>query len=161
MRDANAEQTNCINGTLITRPFWCHWWAEEGSHDCYNANLKYQQRTGNDRALIVIKAILPADLPPHSQEGEVVSLPPGFAYNFLLKKHLATVVTPAILRQREQQHTAVARQQQLNTQKQRIEHTTLPFNLMVNHDGQAQGAITARQILQKLALTIGAVDRTN
>ena len=68
------------------------------------------------------------------------------------------MATPGILRQREQQHTAVARQQQLNTQKQRIEHTTLPFNLMVNHAGQAQGAITARQILQKLALTIGAVD---
>ena len=88
----------------------------------------------------MIKVILLADLPPHGQQGEVVSLPPGFAYNFLLKKHLAAVATPAILRQREQQHT------------------TLPFNLMVNHAGQAQGEITARQILQKLALTIGAVD---
>lgn len=85
----------------------------------------------------MIKVILLADLPPHGQQGGVVNLSPGFAYSFLTKKKLSG---SGYLRQREQQHT------------------TLPFNLMFNHAGQAQGAITARQILQKLALTIGAVD---
>jgi large subunit ribosomal protein L9 len=92
--------------------------------------------------------------------GEVKNVADGYARNYLLPRKLAIPATPAALKQAEVRAQAAARQQEkidqsAQSQANKLEGKTLTIKARVGEQGRLFGSVTAADIAEALAATLG------
>jgi len=103
-----------------------------------------------------VRLILRDDVPKLGDAGDVVSVRPGYARNFLLPKGLAIVATEARVRELEHHRRAiaerVARQMRaMQAEKEKFDGQKLSFEVRVGEEGRLFGSVTALHIAEQLA----------
>jgi large subunit ribosomal protein L9 len=111
-----------------------------------------------------VKVILREDVPRLGDAGEVVSVRPGFARNFLLPKGKAILATESSVKALDHHKRVitekVAREKKgFEAEKQRIEALALEIDVQVGEEGKLFGSVTAVQIAELLAAQGVEVDR--
>jgi large subunit ribosomal protein L9 len=111
-----------------------------------------------------IKVILREDVPRLGDAGEVVSVRPGFARNFLLPQGKAILATESSVKALEHHQRVigekVAREKKaLEGEKSRLEAIALEIAVNVGEEGKLFGSVTAAQIAELLAAKGVQVDR--
>ena len=92
--------------------------------------------------------------------GEVKNVADGYARNYLLPRRLAIAATPAALKQAESRAAAAAKQQAkiddaAQSQANRLEGKTLTVPARVGEQGRLYGSVTASDIAEAIAKTLG------
>lgn len=103
-----------------------------------------------------VRLILRDDVPKLGDAGDVVTVRPGYARNFLLPKGLAIVATEARVRELEHHRRAiaerVARQMRaMQAEKKKFDGQKLSFEVRVGEEGRLFGSVTALHIAEQLA----------
>jgi large subunit ribosomal protein L9 len=103
-----------------------------------------------------MQVILKQRLEHLGQPGEVVTVKPGYARNYLIPKGLAYEATDANLRriERERAHLKKRADADLEAARERaavIEGTSVTFSARAGEEGRLFGSITAADISEKLA----------
>ena len=99
------------------------------------------------------------------QEGQVVSVAPGYARNYLLPRKLARLATEGVLKQVRAEEAAKARQQRLLEKRleelaERLAGVEVHFAARVGEDERMYGSITTQDIASALEKLVGEpVDR--
>ena len=111
-----------------------------------------------------VKVILSEDVPRLGDAGEVVSVRPGFARNFLLPQGKAILATQASVNALEHHQRVIGDKQarekkSLQAEKSRIEGVVLEIAVRVGDEGKLFGSVTAAQIAELLAAKGVTVDR--
>jgi large subunit ribosomal protein L9 len=102
-----------------------------------------------------LKLILREDVPNLGQRGEVVSVRPGFARNFLLPQGLAAEATDANMRKLEDERRrgeARSKKEYLEAKRRasQLEPVSLTFEARAGDEGKLFGSITTGDIAEKL-----------
>jgi large subunit ribosomal protein L9 len=102
-----------------------------------------------------VKIILRQDVPTLGGEGDVVSVRPGYARNYLLPKGLAFEATAAAMRQIEEERRRVearAKRDYLEARRRaaQLEGVSLTFHARAGEEGKLFGSITAADIADRL-----------
>jgi large subunit ribosomal protein L9 len=102
-----------------------------------------------------VSVILRQDVPKLGAEGEVVSVRPGYARNYLLPRGFAYEATEANLRRLEQERQraeARARRDYLEARRQasRLEDVSLTFHARAGEESKLFGSITSADIAERL-----------
>lgn len=112
-----------------------------------------------------MKVILLQDVPGKGKAGEIREVPKGYARNYLLPRGLASVATPAVMKQveatlqRRKLEESVDRQKLLELAQQ-IEAKEVHFKARGGGGGRLFGSITAADISEELSRIVGsAVDK--
>jgi large subunit ribosomal protein L9 len=92
--------------------------------------------------------------------GEVKNVADGYARNYLLPRKIAIQATPAALKQAETRANAAAKQQEkidqsAQGQAKKLEGKTLTIKARVGEQGRLFGSVTASDIAEALASTLG------
>src|SRR5215510_3902855 len=103
-----------------------------------------------------VKVILREDVPRLGDAGEVVSVRPGFARNFLLPQGKAILATKASVDALEHHQRVIGEKQArekktLLAEKARVEGLVLSIAVQVGEEGKLFGSVTAAQITELLA----------
>jgi large subunit ribosomal protein L9 len=111
-----------------------------------------------------VKVILREDIARLGDAGEVVSVRPGFARNFLLPQGKAILATESSMKALDHHQRVisekVAREKKaLEGEKSRIEALSLEIAVQVGEEGKLFGSVTAAQIAELLAAQGVSVDR--
>ena len=111
-----------------------------------------------------VKLILREDVPKLGNAGEVVSVKPGYARNFLIPKGKAMLATESRVKELEHQKRMIADRmakelKDLEALKQKIESTALAFIAQAGEEGKLFGSITAAQLAEQLGEKGLEVDR--
>ena len=111
-----------------------------------------------------VKVILREDVPRLGDAGEVVSVRPGFARNFLLPQGKAILATKSSVNALEHHQRVIGDKQarekkSLQAEKTRIEGVVLEIAVRVGEEGKLFGSVTAAQIAELLAEKGINVDR--
>lgn len=111
-----------------------------------------------------MQVILKERLENLGQAGEVVTVKPGYARNYLIPKGLAYLASDANLRRMEREKASLQRRQSeevvaARTQAGTIEGTSVTFKARAGEEGKLFGSITAADIAEKLAEQGVEVDR--
>jgi len=111
-----------------------------------------------------LKVILREDIPKLGDAGDVVSVKPGFARNFLLPKGLASTATAARVNEIEHHKRIIATRQaallkDLKGASKAIREMDLSFEAQAGETGKLFGSITSAQIATKIKEQGIAVDR--
>jgi large subunit ribosomal protein L9 len=111
-----------------------------------------------------VKVILREDVPKLGEAGEVVSVKPGFARNFLLPGHKAILATEANVRELEHHRRAIAEKvakemKALAAERDRLEQLALEVTVQAGEEGRLFGSVTAAQVAELLAERGIEVDR--
>jgi len=111
-----------------------------------------------------VKVILSEDVPRLGDAGEVVSVRPGFARNFLLPQGKAILATQASVNALEHHQRVIGEKQarekkSLRAEKARVEGIVLEIAVQVGEEGKLFGSVTAAQIAELLAAKGVTVDR--
>jgi len=111
-----------------------------------------------------VKVILREDIPRLGEAGEVVSVRPGFARNFLLPQGKAILATESSVKALDHHQRVisekVAREKKtLEGDKSRIEAIVLEISVQAGEEGKLFGSVTAAQIAELLGEKGVAVDR--
>jgi len=101
------------------------------------------------------KLLLIEDVDSLGRSGEIVSVKPGHARNYLLPQGLAVVADKRALRQQERLvaerlKKAAEDEREANAIASRIQGTTLTTVVKVDHDGHMYGSVTAHEIIDLL-----------
>jgi len=101
------------------------------------------------------KLLLIEDVEALGRSGEIVSVKPGYARNFLLPHGFAVIADKKALRQQERlkeerQKKAVADKKESDEIAARLEGVTLTIVVKVDHEGHMYGSVTAHEIVQLL-----------
>lgn len=101
------------------------------------------------------KLLLLEDVEALGRSGEVVSVKPGYARNYLLPQGLAVTADKQALRQQdrlkeERQKKAVADKQESDKVAASLEGITLTTVVKVDHEGHMYGSVTAHEIAHLL-----------
>lgn len=101
------------------------------------------------------KLLLIEDVDALGRSGEVVSVKPGYARNFLLPQGLAVVADKHALRQQEKlkeerKKRAAADKQESEGIASQLEGITLTIFVKVDHEGHMYGSVTAHEIIHLL-----------
>lgn len=107
-----------------------------------------------------MKVILIQDVPDLGEEGDVKSVAPGYARNFLIPNKLAIVATPGELkalraRQRIQQGREERIAEQASTLAKKMAETTLTFEAKAGPTGRLYGSVTTADIAEALSQELG------
>ncbi|MDJ0790147.1 MAG: 50S ribosomal protein L9 [Myxococcota bacterium] len=110
------------------------------------------------------KVILREDVRKLGEAGDVVSVKPGFARNFLLPKGIAIVATDARVKELEHNKRQIAEKvakerKSLEFEKARIEQLHLEVEAQAGEGGKLFGSVTAMQIAELLGEKGVEVDR--
>jgi large subunit ribosomal protein L9 len=102
-----------------------------------------------------VKVILREDVPKLGEAGEIVSVKPGFARNFLLPQQLAYEATESSVRRLEQERERAeqrARHDYLGARRQasRLEDLSLTFHARAGEESKLFGSITTADIADRL-----------
>jgi large subunit ribosomal protein L9 len=111
-----------------------------------------------------VKVILREDIARLGDAGEVVSVRPGFARNFLLPQGKAILATESSMKALEHHQRVIADKvarvkKSLEGEKSRIEALSLEIAVQVGEEGKLFGSVTAVQIAELLAAQGVSVDR--
>ncbi len=111
-----------------------------------------------------VRIILRDDVYGLGEAGEVVSVKPGYARNYLLPQGLAALATEAKVREIEHQRRAIAdlqakRAEAMQSEKQKIEKLQLEVEMQVGEEGRLFGSVTATRIAELLAEQGVSIDR--
>jgi large subunit ribosomal protein L9 len=111
-----------------------------------------------------VKVILREDVPRLGDAGEVVSVRPGFARNFLLPQGKAILATESSMKALDHHQRVisdkVAREKKgLESEKARVEALALEIAVQVGEEGKLFGSVTAVQIAELLEAKGVSVDR--
>jgi large subunit ribosomal protein L9 len=102
-----------------------------------------------------VKVILREDVPKLGEAGEIVSVKPGYARNYLLAQDLAYEATEASVRRLEQERERAeqrARRDYLEARRQasRLEDLALTFHARAGEESKLFGSITTADIADRL-----------
>lgn len=111
-----------------------------------------------------VKVILREDIARLGDAGEVVSVRPGFARNFLLPQGKAILATEASIKALDHHQRVIAEKvarekKTLEGEKGRIEALSLEITVQVGEEGKLFGSVTAAQIAELLEAKGVGVDR--
>ena len=111
-----------------------------------------------------VKLILREDVPSLGDAGDVVSVKPGFARNYLLPQGKAIPATDANVSELEHHKRVVAERvtrerRAFEAQRDRLEAQRLEFTAQAGEEGKLFGSVTASQIAEALAAKGIEVDR--
>ena len=111
-----------------------------------------------------VKLILREDVPSLGNAGEVVSVKPGFARNYLLPQGKAMPATDANVSELEHHKRVVlervTRERRVfEAQRDRLQAQLLQFTAQAGEEGKLFGSVTASQIAEELAAKGIEVDR--
>lgn len=111
-----------------------------------------------------VRIILRDDVYGLGEAGEVVSVKPGYARNYLLPQGLAALATEAKVREIEHQRRAIAelqakRAEAMQSEKQKIEKLELEVEMQAGEEGRLFGSVTATRIAELLAEQGITIDR--
>jgi large subunit ribosomal protein L9 len=111
-----------------------------------------------------VKVILREDIPRLGDAGEVVSVRPGFARNFLLPKGKAILATEASVKALEHHQRVISEKvsrerKALDGDRSRLEAIVLEVSVRVGEEGKLFGSVTAVQIAELLGEKGVTVDR--
>ena len=111
-----------------------------------------------------VKLILSESVPNLGEAGDVVSVKPGFARNYLIPQGMAIPATQARVQQVEHHRRVVAEKvakerKELEALRARVEAIALQVRARVGEEGKLFGSVTAAQIGDLLAAAGVEVDR--
>ena len=111
-----------------------------------------------------VKLILSEDVPNLGDAGELVSVKPGFARNYLLPQGKAIVATEANVNELEHHRRAIAERvakelKDLSAAKHRFEQIVLEVEAQAGEEGKLFGSVTAMQIADLLKEKGAEIDR--
>lgn len=111
-----------------------------------------------------VKIILREDIPRLGDAGDVVSVKPGFARNYLLPKGIAMPATSARVNEIEHHRRIISERQasqlkDLKAAGKKIREMTLSFEVQAGETGKLFGSVTPAQIAAKMKEQGIAVDR--
>ena len=111
-----------------------------------------------------IKVILRADVTSLGDAGEVVSVKPGYAFNFLLPQGKAILASQGKLKELEHHQRVVgehvARERKsLEATRDRLQQVVLEIQAKAGEEGRLFGSVTVIQIAELLAAKGHEVDR--
>lgn len=111
-----------------------------------------------------VKLILREDVDKLGEAGELVTVRPGFARNFLLPQGKALLATAASIKELEHHQRIVAervereRKDQL-AQRDRLQQLTIEITAKAGEEGRLFGSVTASQIADLIAARGIEIDR--
>jgi large subunit ribosomal protein L9 len=102
-----------------------------------------------------LKVILRQDVAELGQSGDIVSVKPGYARNFLLPRGMAYEATNANIKQLEEENRrgeARSKQQYLEARRRasQLEAVSLTFHANAGDEGKLFGSITSADIAERL-----------
>jgi large subunit ribosomal protein L9 len=102
-----------------------------------------------------LKVILRQDVPDLGQSGDIVTVRPGYARNFLLPRGMAFEATGANIKQLEEEKRrgeAKSKQQYLEARRRasQLENVSLTFHANAGEEGKLFGSITSADIAERL-----------
>ena len=102
-----------------------------------------------------LKVILRQDVPELGQSGDIVTVRPGYARNFLLPRGMAYEATGANIKQLEEEKRrgeSRAKQQYLEARRRasQLEPLSLTFHANAGEEGKLFGSITSADIAERL-----------
>lgn len=102
-----------------------------------------------------LKVILRQDVAELGQSGDIVTVRPGYARNFLLPRGMAYEATSANIKQLEEEkrrHEARSKQQFLEARRRasQLENVSLTFHANAGEEGKLFGSITSADIAERL-----------
>lgn len=111
-----------------------------------------------------VKLILTEDVPSLGEAGDVVSVKPGFARNYLLPQGKAVPATEAKVNEIEHHKRVIAERvarerKQLDAERDRLERVTLEIPAQAGEAGRLFGSVTAAQVAELLEARGFSVDR--
>jgi large subunit ribosomal protein L9 len=111
-----------------------------------------------------VKVILREDVPKLGEAGDVVSVKPGFARNYLLPGRKAILATEANVAELEHHRRAIAERvaketKALAAERDRLEQLALEVTMQAGDEGRLFGSVTAPQVAELLAQRGIEVDR--
>ena len=111
-----------------------------------------------------VKVILREDIPRLGDAGDVVSVKPGFARNYLLPKGIAMPATSARVNEIEHHRRIISERQasqlkDLKAAGKKIREMELSFEVQAGETGKLFGSVTPAQIAAKMKEQGIAVDR--
>src|SRR3990172_3221971 len=103
-----------------------------------------------------VKLILREDVPNLGDSGEVVSVKPGFARNYLIPQGKAIAATAAHVRELEHEKRVIAEKvarerKALEAERAKIHGVEIEIAAQAGEEGRLFGSVTAAQIAEKLA----------
>ena len=111
-----------------------------------------------------VKVILRESIPSLGEAGEVVTVKPGHAHNYLIPRGKASLATEGNVREIEHQKRVVAERlarelKALGVEKARLESLLLEVTANVGEEGKLFGSVTAVQIAELIEARGIALDR--
>jgi large subunit ribosomal protein L9 len=102
-----------------------------------------------------LKVILRQDVPELGQSGDIVTVRPGYARNFLLPRGMAYEATGANIKQLEEdkrRQESRSKQQYLEARRRasQLEPVSLTFHANAGEEGKLFGSITSADIAERL-----------
>ena len=102
-----------------------------------------------------LKVILRQDVPELGQSGDIVTVRPGYARNFLLPRGMAYEATGANIKQLEEEKRRLesrSKQQYLEARRRasQLEPVSLTFHANAGEEGKLFGSITSADIAERL-----------
>jgi large subunit ribosomal protein L9 len=109
-----------------------------------------------------MKVILLKDVSGKGEAGEIKEVSQGYARNFLLPQGLASVATPAIIKQVELEIQREENQETVNQDKlaklaEQIKGSEIHFQARIGTGDRLFGSVTAADIAKELSRAIGSV----
>lgn len=103
-----------------------------------------------------MKVLLLQDVKPQGKKGDIVEVNDGYARNFLIRRGLAKEATASVLNETNQRRAAdeKRRKEELEAAKQaadRLNGTTVEIAIRCGENGKPFGAVTAKEIADKLS----------
>lgn len=107
-----------------------------------------------------MEVILLKDVKRLGKAGQIVKVADGYARNYLIPRGLGVVATPAARKQMEEQAAAEARREAAAAKAareyaERLKSIELVFKMRTVEKGRLYGSVTAADIAEKLAETLG------
>jgi large subunit ribosomal protein L9 len=111
-----------------------------------------------------VQVILSEDVPNLGEAGDVVSVKPGYARNYLLPQGKAIAATEASVKQLEHQKRVIAEKvarerKRLEGERARFEGQVIEITAQAGEEGRLFGSVTAAMIAEALAERGLEVDR--
>ena len=111
-----------------------------------------------------VQVILSEDVPNLGEAGDVVSVKPGYARNYLLPQGKAIAATEASVKQLEHQKRVIAEKvarerKRLEGERARFEGQVIEITAQAGEEGRLFGSVTAAMIADALAERGLEVDR--
>ena len=103
-----------------------------------------------------MKVLLLQDVKPQGKKGDIVEVNDGYARNFLIRRGLAKEATASVINENNQRRAAdeKRRKEELEAAKQaadRLNGTTVEIAIRCGENGKPFGAVTAKEIADKLS----------